>query len=109
MADATVYTRRNLELKAAEYYMSIRKQEDEWKFLADLGPQLNEFQHLIRAGDCIGAYQVLESISDYLSKWGQYAWLVKMREKLLEQKKIPVYRWITRALSPTQLPTVRIC
>jgi tetratricopeptide (TPR) repeat protein len=77
------YTRRNLELRAAEFYASIRKLESEWKTIADLAPQLAEFEHRVRTGDYDGACRVLEPIDfDYLFIWGYYALLAEMREKL---------------------------
>lgn len=35
---AGVYTRRNLELRAADFYASIRKPESEWKSIDDVAP-----------------------------------------------------------------------
>jgi tetratricopeptide (TPR) repeat protein len=78
------YNRRNLELRAADFYASIRKPESEWQAVDDLGPQLAEFEHRVRAGDYDDACRVLEPIdSDYLYLWGHYARLVEMRENLL--------------------------
>ena len=78
------YNRRNLELRTADFYASIRKPESEWKTIDDLAPQLAEFEHRVHAGDYDGACRVLEMIdSDYLFLWGHYARLVEMREKLL--------------------------
>jgi tetratricopeptide (TPR) repeat protein len=80
------YNRRNLELRAADFYASIRKPESEWQTIDDLEPQLAEFEHRVRAQDYDGACRVLEPIdSDYLSLWGHYAQVTGLREKLLEQ------------------------
>jgi tetratricopeptide (TPR) repeat protein len=79
------YTRRNLELRAADFYASIRKPESEWKTIDDLAPQLAEFEHRVRAGDYGRACRVLEPIDlDYLFLWGHYARLVQLREKLVD-------------------------
>lgn len=79
-----MYNRRNLELRAADFYAGLRKPEREWKTIGDLAPQLAEFEHRVRAGDYQGACQVLEPIdSEYLSLWGHYDRLVEMREELL--------------------------
>ncbi len=79
-----VYNRRNLELRAADFYASIRKPESEWKSIEDLAPQLNEFEHRVRGGDYDGAFRVLELIdNEYLFLWGHYARLIELREKLL--------------------------
>ncbi len=78
------YTQRNLELRAAGYYASIRKPESEWKAIGDLAPQLAEFEHRVRAGDYNGACRVLEPIDiDYLFVWSHFTRLVELREKLL--------------------------
>ena len=78
------YNRRNLELRTADFYASIRKPESEWKTIDDLAPQLAEFEHRVRAGDYDGACRVLEPIDyDYLFKWSHYTRLAELREKLL--------------------------
>ncbi len=78
------YSRRNLELRAAEFYRSIRKPENEWKAIDDLTPQLAEFEHRVRAGDYDGTCRVLKLIDfDYLFLWGHYARLIELRGKLL--------------------------
>ncbi|MBN1890002.1 MAG: tetratricopeptide repeat protein [Thermoflexales bacterium] len=77
------YTRRNMELRVADFYASIRKPESEWKTIGDLAPQLAEFEHHVRAEDYGGACRVLEPIGNsYLYLWGHYARLVEMREHL---------------------------
>ena len=84
--EADAYNRRSLELRAADFYASIRKPESEWKAIDDLASQLAEFEHRVRAGDYDGAWRVLEPIdSDYLFLWGHYVRLVELREKLLGQ------------------------
>jgi len=78
------YNRRNLELRAADFYARLRKPESEWKSIDDLEPQLVEFEHRVRAGDYDVACRVLDSIDfDYLYLWGHYARLVELRERLL--------------------------
>jgi tetratricopeptide (TPR) repeat protein len=82
--ESDIYTRRNLELRAADFYASIRKPESEWKTIDDLAPQLAEFEHRIRVGDYDTACGVLELIDyNYLYLWGYYALLVELRMKLL--------------------------
>ncbi len=82
--EADVYNRRNLELRAADFYEGLRKPESEWETLDDLFPQLAEFEHRVRAGDCDGACRVLDPIDlNYLLLWGHYARLVELRERLL--------------------------
>ncbi|MBN1889300.1 MAG: tetratricopeptide repeat protein [Thermoflexales bacterium] len=78
------YNRRNLELRAADFYASIRKPESEWKTIEDLGPQLAEFEHRVRAGDYDRACRLLDLIDfDYLYLWGYYDRWLGMRKKLL--------------------------
>jgi tetratricopeptide (TPR) repeat protein len=85
------YTRRNLELRAAEFYASIRNPESEWRTIDDLAPQLAELEHRARAGDYDGACQVLEPIDfNYLYLWGHCGLLAEMRNKLLEGLTDPV-------------------
>ncbi len=77
------YTRRSLELRAAEYYASIRKPESEWKTIEDLTPQLAEFRHLVQAMAFDAACRLLHLIDqDYLYRWGHYSLLVKLRKDL---------------------------
>ncbi|HNT74630.1 MAG TPA: tetratricopeptide repeat protein [Anaerolineae bacterium] len=87
---APSYTRRALELRAAEYYASIRKPESEWKTLEDLAPQLAEFEYRIHCQDYEGAGILLKSIDyDYLFMWGYYALLIDLHERLIGRLKEP--------------------
>ncbi|TEU15992.1 MAG: tetratricopeptide repeat protein [Anaerolineales bacterium] len=81
------YTRRNLELRAADFYAGLRKPESEWETTADLRPQLYEFDHLVKAGDYDQAALLLDSIEATLSRWGHFNRLIEMRQTLLG--KIP--------------------
>ncbi len=84
------YTRRSSELRAAEYYAHTRKPESDWKTIADLAPQLAEFEHRVKAKDYDQAARMLEAIDlDYLSLWGHYTRLAGMREKLLDHLILP--------------------
>lgn len=79
------YTQRNLELRAADWYVKQYRSEDEWHTIEDLAPQLAEFEHRIRARDYDQACLTLDTIEyDYLFKWGHYTRLVKMRLDLVE-------------------------
>lgn len=83
MSEQVAYSRRALELQAAEYYVSIRKPESEWRTIEDLTPQLAEYAHRIKAGDFDRACQILESIDyAYLFKWGYYKRLTQLWEPL---------------------------
>jgi tetratricopeptide (TPR) repeat protein len=87
------YNRRNLELRAADFYTGLRRPEGEWKTIDDLAPQLAEFEHRVHAGDYDGACQVLDQIDfGYLVLWGHYAQTIEVREKLLGQLTDPGLR-----------------
>jgi tetratricopeptide (TPR) repeat protein len=91
--ESDVYTRRNLELRAADFYVRIRKPESEWESIDDLAPQLIEFEHRIQAGDYDGACRVLKPIdSDHLLRWDHYSRSCEMREKLQGQLTDPSLR-----------------
>ncbi|MCP4544661.1 MAG: tetratricopeptide repeat protein [Chloroflexi bacterium] len=91
--ESDLYNRRNLELRVADFYASIRKPESEWKTIDDLEPQLAEFEHRVRGEDYDAAYRVLELIEgDYLYMWGRYSRLIEMREKLTDYLTDPSSR-----------------
>ena len=84
------YNRRNLELRAADFYAGIRKPESEWHSIEDLAPQLAEFKHRVHAGDYDGACRVLAPIdADYLFRWGHYTRLLELRKKLRDRLTAP--------------------
>lgn len=87
------YNRRNLELRAAEYYASIRKPKSEWQSIDDLAPQLTEFEHYILGGNPYSALEVLTMIEhDHLSVWGYYHLLVAMHERLVPLLDLPAFQ-----------------
>lgn len=91
MSSSSPYTRHNLELRAAEYYASIRKPESEWKSIEDLAPQLAEFEHYVQAGNYDAAAELANHIDTAcLFRWGQYARLVDMRTRLQGQLVNPI-------------------
>lgn len=78
------YNRRELELRAADFYADIRKPETQWKSIDDLAPQLAEFEHCVRAEDYDRAAHVLDIMNyDYLFLWGYVNRLLEMRQKLI--------------------------
>ncbi len=90
MDNVTSYNRRNVELRAAEYYVSIRKPESAWISLKDLEPQLNEISHRIQAGDFDAVARVLECIDyRYLYLWGHCQWLSELRKRLVGHPMTP--------------------
>jgi tetratricopeptide (TPR) repeat protein len=86
LPDEGEYSRPVLERRAADYYVQLRTPEETWKSIDDLEPQLVEFEHRIRAGDCDGAYQVIDPIDyNYLYLWGYYLRLRELQERLSGQ------------------------
>ncbi|MFC2037370.1 tetratricopeptide repeat protein [Chloroflexota bacterium] len=84
------YSQRNLELRAAGWYVKQYRPKDEWHTMEDLAPQLAGFEHRIRAEDYDNAGLLLESIDfDYLFMWGYASKLVELRETLLGHLKDP--------------------
>jgi tetratricopeptide (TPR) repeat protein len=80
------YTRQALERRAADYYVQLRTPEETWESIDDLEPQLNEFEHRVRARDYNDACQVLEPIDEnYLYRWGYYIRLIELRKKLVRR------------------------
>lgn len=78
------YTRQALERRAADYYAQLRTPEDTWESIEDLEPQLNEFEHSVRAGSFDQACRVLETVDhNYLYLWGHYSKLISLRELLV--------------------------
>jgi tetratricopeptide (TPR) repeat protein len=81
-----VYSQRNLELRAADFYVSIRKPQNEWKMIDDLQPQLNEFKHRVQAGDHdTAARLVQETSSEYLIRWGHAQHVISMGQRLSDK------------------------
>lgn len=103
MCSDNPYTRCNLELRAAEYYVRLRKPENEWQSIEDLAPQLVEIEHRIEAGDFDNAADVLKFIDfHYLYRWGSYAQLLRSRQQLHEKLSNPdlhVYNLVGMARS----------
>ncbi|MEW5721007.1 MAG: hypothetical protein AB1817_20445, partial [Chloroflexota bacterium] len=73
------WTQRDLLTRAADYYAQTRKPRETWKTLADLEPQLNEFDLRCAAEDYDTAASVLLEIDfDYLLLWGHYRLMIEM-------------------------------
>lgn len=93
IVDGVVYTRRELERRAADYYAQLRTSPETWKTIDDLEPQLNEFEHLVRAEDYDRACQVLNIIDfEYLHLWGYSSKLIQLRNTLLDHIPNPTLR-----------------
>src|SRR5689334_3239751 len=77
------YTLPNLHRRAAEYYKSVRVKYEPC-CLADIEPQLFEFEHLVAAQDFDVAARLMDEIDgNYLALWGFFERIVDMRSKLI--------------------------
>lgn len=84
MSSVSPYTYRALELRAAEYYASIRKPKSEWKTIEDLTAPLSEIEHRFHGGDYDGMARLLDWVdADYLFLWGYHHRLIRLREQLI--------------------------
>lgn len=77
------YTRRALELRAAEYYDSIGRPESEWHSSEDIAPQIAAFEHYVNAEMYDVACRILLMTDyKYLYWWGNYPQLVDMQRRI---------------------------
>ncbi|HET7486948.1 MAG TPA: DUF4062 domain-containing protein [Acidimicrobiales bacterium] len=84
--DPSAYGRTALELRAADFYAGIRKPPEQWLSLADVGPQLAEFEHCVRAGAFDRALEVLQPIDEqYLGLWGHFPQIIELRSQVLDK------------------------
>jgi tetratricopeptide (TPR) repeat protein len=91
-ARARVWDQHSLTLRAADYFVEVRKPCDEWKNLDDLTPQLAEFDLRCAAHDYETAAIILSVIDfDYLLLWGHYRLILELHLRLknkLEAKEL---------------------
>jgi len=79
------FSRHVLWLRTADYYQDQRKPAHDWKSIADLEPQLAEFDLRCQAHDYTTAAILLAEISfEYLMHWGHYQLVADLREKLVD-------------------------
>ncbi|MCC7206088.1 MAG: tetratricopeptide repeat protein [Anaerolineae bacterium] len=77
-------TRRALCARAARFFEKKRTAPDTWQTLQDLTPQLAEFEMHCLGENYDAAARLLAEIGfPYLMRWGHYAVLAAMRERLL--------------------------
>jgi tetratricopeptide (TPR) repeat protein len=90
-AGMPLYTQYALLARAASYYRTQRTPPDTWASIADLQPQLDEFDLRCRGKDYQGAALILAEISfNYLLQWGHYQLVVTLRERLVDQLNDPL-------------------
>lgn len=89
--DAFRWSRTDLALVAAEYYMSVASREP--ARVEDVGPQFSEAEQRIRGHDPVGAAVVLQEIDERcLQSWGQTFLAMPWLRRLLAQLVEPEYR-----------------
>ena len=80
------FYRPALKLRAAKYFRQIRRPHSEWKKLADVEPQLAEFEMRCAAEDYETALWLIDEIGGaYLCHWGHAQLVVELREYLKER------------------------
>jgi tetratricopeptide (TPR) repeat protein/SAM-dependent methyltransferase len=88
--EAGPYNRRALERRAADFYTQLRSPSDTWKSIADLEPQLAEFEHRVRAEEYDDAAQLVGEVDRYyLTVWGYSQRVLSMRQQLLGKLSDP--------------------
>jgi tetratricopeptide (TPR) repeat protein len=91
--DEAKYDQRSLELRAADFFASIRKPQAAWLSIEDVAPQIAEFQHRVRGQDVDHALEVLQEIDrDYLALWGHFTRLIELRNCVLDKPARPDLR-----------------
>ncbi|MBZ0281670.1 MAG: tetratricopeptide repeat protein [Anaerolineae bacterium] len=82
------YNRQSLERRAAEYYASISPPKEKWVNYRALEPKINEFEHLLNAGNYDDAARLMNEIDfDYLLRWGNTGRILMMRQPLVTKIK----------------------
>jgi tetratricopeptide (TPR) repeat protein len=82
------FSQRALRKRASEYFRQIRRPREEWATLADVEPQLAEFELRCSSEDNETALLLVNEIEeDYLFLWGHAGLVVDMRQKLLGKLK----------------------
>jgi len=71
-----------LHARAADYYAHIRLPQAQWHALADVLPQLLEFEQRLAMGQYDEAARVLETTVNYLHLWEEYRLLVELHKRL---------------------------
>lgn len=86
-----LFTRQSLHACAAAFFRALRAPSGRWRTTADVEPQLNEFHHLVRAGEHTSAALLLGELDfDHLLPWGEARRVLMMSEQLAGQLADPV-------------------
>ncbi len=77
------FSRREMRARAADFYASIRKPQEQWKTLEDLAPQFEEMYHCRHAGLYDRAAKVLDrEAGEFLRRAGYSRRVVEERKEL---------------------------
>jgi len=96
--------------RGANYFREIRTPTETWNSIADLAPQLAEFDLRCAGKEYDSAANVLLKIDNYLRKWGNYVLVADLYERLSgklqnsETKQYCLYNlgWIYYAIGPLE-------
>lgn len=84
------FSRRQCHRLVADYFSTLRTPSDSWHAIEDIQPQMNEFEHRIRACQYSLAAEVLQSVDeDCLQLWGRHQQLVIMHKRLVGNLESP--------------------
>lgn len=87
------YTQTELRLRAADYFAQTQRPREQWKTLDDLEPAIAEFDMRCRAGDHDqAAYLLLQFAREHLYKWGHYALMLDLGERVRGNLSHPLLR-----------------
>lgn len=87
---APPFTQYALRNRGANYFRKARLPRREWKTLADLAPQLAEFELRLAGEDYDTAAVVLRDIAfEYLYLWGHFRLMIELHERLLPRVRDP--------------------
>ncbi len=83
-AEQAIFSQQEMYKRAADYFREIRRPKEEWNTLADLEPQLSEFELRCSAHDYQTALSLVNDIDEnYLIKWGHCGMVIEMRKTLI--------------------------
>jgi tetratricopeptide (TPR) repeat protein len=97
------FTLTGLQGRAANYFAQIRTPRESWRSLADVRPQLAEFELRCATGDFDLAAIVLQDIdADYLRVWGHTRALIDLHARIYQRITDPT-------LTGSQLSNMGLC
>jgi tetratricopeptide (TPR) repeat protein len=84
------FCQSTVHARVADYYATVRKPPQQWRSIEDVAPQINEFEHRVRAAEIDRAFEVLDLIDrDHLFLWGHYSRLIELRRAVIDAPASP--------------------